>query len=274
MVRLMNLGNTCYINSAVSIIYSIHELCDYIDKTPSDKSIEGYFIRELNEVFALANNPKLIISPGKYIQFNKQLYKSKQKIDFMQNSQCDSTEYLLFVFECISSCHKKIIPLLCESINTITYTSDDGLYVDTIVETDLIRYICIPNKQKVSLEECIEYTYADESITKLNEKTNKQQTYTKHTTITKNPSILILQYNKRGVIIKAPDILNMSPYSTIPDTYELFGIINHVGNTADGHYYTFIKESSGWFIYDDAIKKPLVTMESQHNYCMFYRKIK
>jgi ubiquitin C-terminal hydrolase len=145
--------------------------------------------------------------------------------------------------------------------------------VETIIETDLIMYICIPDKQRVSLEQCIEYTYADESINKLNEKTNKQQTYVKHTSITKNPYILILQYNKRGVTVIAPDILNISPYSTIPDTYELFGIINHIGDESSGHYYTFIKESSGWVIYDDAIKKHITSIEPLNNYCMFYRKI-
>jgi ubiquitin C-terminal hydrolase len=270
----MNLGNTCYINSAISIISSIHELCEWMEHTETPSTVEGQLIRELNEILQLSKNPALVISPGKYIQFNKHLFNLKKKTDFIQNTQCDSTEYLLFVLECISVCDKNIIPTLCESKNKQIYTSDDGLYTEETTTSDWIRYICVPDKRRVSLEECLAFTYADETIEKLNEKLNIQQSYTKYTTIIKNPDILIIQYNKSETLVLAPDILDITPFSECSDKYELFGVINHVGDQTSGHYFTFIKESDNWIVYDDANKKRMINMDYQHNYCLFYRKIK
>ena len=40
-----------------------------------------------------------------------------------------------------------------------------------------------------------------------------------------------------------------------PDKYELFGLINHVGDKSSGHYFTYIKHMNYWLVYDDAMKK-------------------
>ena len=270
----MNLGNTCYINSVISIITSIYELCEWIENIIPSTTLEGQLIQEINEILQLSKKKNIIISPGKFINFNKSLFNLKQKKDFIMNTQCDSTEYLLFVMECICVYDKNIIPSLCESKNTQIYTSTDGLYIEQITSSDWIRYICIPNKKKVTLEECLYFTYKDENIQKLNEKLNIQQYYTKHTTITKNPHILILQYNKCDTLVIAPDILDITPFSKYSNKYELFSIINYIGNHSSGHYYTFIKENDGWYSYDDANKNKIINIDYRHNYCLFYRKIK
>jgi ubiquitin C-terminal hydrolase len=273
MTRLMNLGNTCYINSALSIILSIPELCVWLEEIEPPNTVEGQLIKELNEILLLSKNPKIIISPGRFVQFNKFLFKHKNKKDFISNNQCDSTEYLLFILECIHECDKKVITNLCESKNIHTYISSDGLYREETVSSDWIRYICVPNKPTVSLEECLDYTYASEKIEKMNDKINKQQSYIKHNKITQNPIVLILQYNSFESLIHAPDILDISPYSDIPDKYELFGLINHVGDKSSGHYFTYIKHMNYWLVYDDAMKKKILNISPMHNYCMFYRKI-
>jgi ubiquitin C-terminal hydrolase len=270
----MNLGNTCYINSVISIISSIYELCEWIEDIKSYTTVEGQLIHEINEIIQLSKKKNVIISPGKFIKFNKSLFNLKQKKDFIMNTQCDSTEYLLFIMECICVYDNNIIPSLCESTNTQIYTSMDGLYIEETTSSDWIRYICVPNKKEVTLEECLYFTYKDETIQKLNEKINIQQSYTKHTTITKNPNILILQYNKCDTLVIAPNILDISPFSKYPNKYELFSIINYIGNHTSGHYYTFIKENDDWYSYDDANKQKVTNIEYKDNYCLFYRKIK
>ena len=57
--------------------------------------------------------------------------------------------------------------------------------------------------------------------------------------------------------------------------YELYGIVNHLGNINNGHYTAFVKNSeNNWHHYDDeVIKKYLMkVLKTQYVYCLFYRQ--
>jgi ubiquitin C-terminal hydrolase len=40
-----------------------------------------------------------------------------------------------------------------------------------------------------------------------------------------------------------------------PPTYDLYGVINHEGNLARGHYYTYAKhrDDLNWYCYNDSL---------------------
>lgn len=103
----------------------------------------------------------------------------------------------------------------------------------------------------------------------------------------KLPNILVIFFkrwdnygNKIDLEIDFPiDNLDMSSYvkgySPASYHYECYGIVNHVGGSGGGHYYSFIRNSDGnWYKYNDSIITTMnhTRLVSENAYCIFYRK--
>jgi len=56
--------------------------------------------------------------------------------------------------------------------------------------------------------------------------------------------------------------------------YDLFAMINHNGEMANGHYCSFVKSENDWYFYDDAhcIKIDEKSLDKKNAYVLFYRK--
>ena len=53
--------------------------------------------------------------------------------------------------------------------------------------------------------------------------------------------------------------------------YKLFGIINHIGNISNGHYYSIIKLDNKWFEFnDDLIRRKQVNYHNEEVCILFY----
>ena len=100
LTGLVNLGNTCYINSSLQVISNIHELNVYINsvvkETFSNKTdnIDKLFVKEWIDLYNLMWSKNVIISPNRFIKIIQHISKKK-------------------IIICLQDMIKMILPNLC-----------------------------------------------------------------------------------------------------------------------------------------------------------------
>ena len=276
-----NLGNTCFINSALVILAHINILNEVDSKDL--ELLDGW-----KEIYDIYWNNNCIISPHKFLKINIDLFKLKNKTDFLNNSQCDSVEYLLFILEIIDEYYKsydnnKISELFTLEYNYKYLTENKEKILFENKEKQRVLNLNIPNEDNPTIEECLKYTFKDEYLNNenswLDESDNIKKNICIKTIIIENPEILIIQINRINIkhrkVIKIKEYLDISFVSKQYDNYELFGIINHIGTSNGGHYYTIIKKYNKWFIFNDnnIIETNFKSLVNSYNYCLFYKRI-
>ena len=151
--------------------------------------------------------------------------------------------------------------------------------------------LSIPNTNQLTLYDCFNYTFQDDELKGENswydENENIKKDVIKKTQLCYLPDILSIHLkrwdymmNKNNKHIDIPILLDVKEfmieqYKDITQ-YELFGIINHIGNINGGHYTSYIRRNNRWFLMDDI---QITEIEDRNiinskNYCLFYRKIK
>ncbi len=147
--------------------------------------------------------------------------------------------------------------------------------------------LSIPNKENITIYDCFLETFKDDKLENENawfdDKTNNKKNVIKQTRICYLPTILVIHLkrwvnftNKNTKLIKCPLILDLSEFlfdKSINKSYELFGIINHVGNIFGGHYFSYVKKNNDWYCCDDINYSKINENEiiNSSNYCLFFR---
>jgi len=304
---LSNLGNTCFINSCIQILFHSYELCEYYENNIKvDDTIESLLIKELFDLKQVLWSKHCVVSPKRFISILHETSQKKNAMfsDFQQN---DASEFLLFIFENMHSCfpkfHTKIdivesndIHTVCKNhivslmnrddyskINSIFYGIKTtiltiGKKQSIIPEIFSILHLPIPETKGVTLFNCLELYLNDEI---LGEDTLKK------TLICGFPNILIITFQrfkmtntlkKNQSMIQYDLFLDLTNYvlSRKRHTYELYGVINHFGGIQGGHYTSFIKNANKkWYHYNDTTVKEVSPKEicSINSYSLFYRRI-
>jgi ubiquitin carboxyl-terminal hydrolase 8 len=101
---LLNLGNTCFINSCIQILSHTYELNSFLESDIFMKKIQhkndSILLLEWNNLKNLLWSSNCIISPGKFISTIQKIAEIKKIGIFTGYSQNDLPEFLLFIIDC------------------------------------------------------------------------------------------------------------------------------------------------------------------------------
>ena len=269
-------------------MYHINELNDYIDQyNHYNKQTLDYVMTTEWKSLKDIMKKQVHISPNRFIRINRELFKKKNKIDFLENEQGDANEYFLFFIECIHNSYNlldkksydnkflqeyakkdnSIISHIFLSLFEVQYIDEMKKKVSSSYEINWNLDVCIPQNNNLTLYDCLDFTFKEEYLCDdnawLDDKTNEKKNVYKYVKMVYCPTILVISLKrwidckkKHKSKIELDPILDMSRYSNEKANYELFGVINHEGNLYGGHYFSFIKGDNQWFMFNDnQIKK-------------------
>lgn len=277
---LANCGNTCYINSAIQVILHTYEL----KKLLTDKNI---ITKEWISLREMMVKKKSTIAPKRFLHFIYIISNQENKI-FRPFSQEDVAEFIIFMIEqFVKSSIKNdfsdsYVNMLFTSVQQYDIYYNNEL-LNTFYDTNHIINLSIPEgKENVTIYDCFDYYIQDEKLegenAYYNEKTKEKINVIKKCTLKKLPNILIVSLkrwnNNKKIrkIVKTDSVINMKKYNDENYDYELYGICNHSGGIAGGHYTSIIKDKNKWYLMNDTNVSIIDNIISEQNYIFLYRR--
>ena len=142
----------------------------------------------------------------------------------------------------------------------------------------------------ISIYDCLDLFTQKEIIEDIFcENCKKNQIFTKILRIERIPQYLVITLKrfkytmmyktKMNCPIKFPiNNINIKPYITESDNpeinkiYDLYAIVNHIGNLSSGHYYSIIEHNNKWIKYNDSeVSDFNRTFDTQEAYILIYK---
>jgi|TARA_B110000259_G_scaffold70026_1_gene82559 ubiquitin carboxyl-terminal hydrolase 8 len=172
-------------------------------------------------------------------------------------------------------------------------SSLDGEILSDRPEPFSILSLPMPDKNTLSLFDCMDEYCKQEDLfgedAWMNDKTNEKEDVRRGIIFWSLPEVLIVdlkRWNERGdKNNKMVDVPHSSVdltkyvhgYNKESYVYDLFGVCNHSGVSAGGHYHAIIRNANGkWYSFNDTQvnEVPETEIISSSTYCFFYRKKK
>jgi ubiquitin C-terminal hydrolase len=263
-----NMGNTCYMNAALQIITNSTVLTKIM--------LTNNFVSPKLNIYKNFLQSYKNGQPFGPIEVKHMVGQKDSK--FMDNSQHDSHEFLIHLMEILEDEFKKEynedqltifnIPLnefmsriFDTNVSSIIYCEETDEKSKTKVGEKILS-LPIPknDKKKVSLNDCLDYYTQIEKLSGdaqwKSVKENKLVDAYKRLYLKSLPKYLLIQLkrfsffsfsNKNDIDVSIPINLDIRNNS-----YQLRGIIYHMGSANGGHYVAIIYHNDEWYLCDDS----------------------
>jgi ubiquitin C-terminal hydrolase len=267
MKGISNIGNSCYLNSAIQMMFNSEDFREITKQTIFENIINNY---DNSNIF----NPSEI----------KTIVAKNNKM-FANTNQQDSYEFMIFLLDIIDkTLGNSMKNNLYDKFGLKTKSNIKCKMANCAYESDNIStelFLILPITNELDLSDSYR-TY--KSVGRLEndnayfcEKCNKKVVARKNTITTKWPNNLIIvlkrfDYNMRK------DGRNINIPLEWRHGYKLKGAIIHMGSFGGGHYIYFGKDNNDWFIANDSHISKINDIEGfmnnqgKQSYILYYQK--
>lgn len=264
LIGLPNIGNTCYLNSALQLLISCQLLTNYCLQSNQDSKIFQIF-----KTF-LTNYKNQNITSSNVMEFKNNVVKNKELLMFKNFNQHDSHEFLVKFLDSLESEFKTIN-------SSVDYQTDklNKSLIQILFENNYNSSIKCSECQNVSitkqytkifsfdmqnfdtLQDCMksdEETITLEGVNQYQcDVCNKKTNAIKINNNEYKSKYLIIHLKRltfyRNQIIKKNHIVKIDEF--IEPHYYLRGFIHHSGGSTGGHYVVYLKDKSTWYMISD-----------------------
>ena len=278
-----NIGNTCYMNSALHII-----LNNKYFKHIFNYEYESGLLKIMSELSDVYHDPNGVHNQVKTIS-PVSLYKhfGQKHGLFNHGRQNDSTEFLLLFMDDIEEEIKQYDDKLIRKIydtkirNYVKCKIKDCGNVSQTVSYE--RFLILDMIDNLNLDSMFENYKSRIKLTDENkwdcDKCKKKTIASKRLEVLHFPKTLFIsikrfQYNMRGQYVKDCRSVDIPLYWK--QDYQLTGLILHYGNVDGGHYVSCYKVNNEWFLFNDShvstMSEEDVTKVASEAYILVYNR--
>jgi ubiquitin C-terminal hydrolase len=281
MNGLMNIGNTCYLNSGLQMLIHIEDLCNLILEYSDRSSILKVISNFINEY----HNGNNVLIPRDI----KSIVEQRQHM-FMGFRQHDSAEFIVFLLVIIDEEIKKIskesngiVPIFSlESNVRVKCKLKACLNINEHIEKNNFLLLDINNDSK-TLDDCYRLSKSSEILEESNYNCDKCKNKTiasKRSTVINWPNNLIVwlkRFKQKGMRVDKMDNMLEIPLEW-RHNMKLQGFVIHSGGLHGGHYIYVGLVNNKWYLFNDSSVSEIQYQQQLSNYLncaylLYYKKI-